>query len=703
VTDRPPPAWASEAPPAGASLAHARAGRARAARVAVSAVFFLNGAGVGNWVVRIPAVRDRLGLTESALGVALLGVAVGALVAMPVAGRLVARYGSRPVTRAGALAMAAALALPGLAPSLPLLVLALLALGAGNGVLNVAMNGQAATVERRYGRPIMSRFHALFSLGGLAGAAMGGAAADAGLDPAAHLALVALVSGVAAAGSAAGMLPADADAAPEHAAFAWPARPLVALGVVAFCVLFGEGAMADWSAVYLRDVAGAGPGAAAAGYAAFSLRWPRAAAWATRCSRASAPPGLVAGAGALAAVGLAAALLVGAPWGAVVGFGFVGAGLSVVFPTCSHGRRVPGTAAGPAIAAVSTMGYTGFLAGPPLIGFLAARPHAPRARVAVVALTSARRAARSAASTRRRPGRAAEGAPSAGGAQGGVGASGRVGARGRRREGGGGRFGVRAWHVRRGVGRRPGPVAPRRRAARRGPERGEELLAHRRLVVLLPDGRHPHVHRQPAQRPVDHPGPLDLRHRPRRERDADAGGDERRPGAPPGRLLDHPRAEPGRAAGGDHVVVERGRREAREEHERLGGEVGERRLRPGGQGVRVREGGHEPVLEHALHAQPPVRVGRRAVDDAHVDAPLAQRLGLLERVELEEAQRHVGHVLPEDAEHAGERPRVGGRLDEADAQAARSRRARRAGRRAARARPGRAPAAPRRGRRAPRR
>jgi hypothetical protein len=142
----------------------------RAARLAVSAIFFLNGAGIGNWVVRIPSVRDQLGLTEAALGVALLGVAAGALVAMPLAGRLVARHGSRPVTRAGAVAFAVALGLPALAPSLPLLCLALVVLGAGNGALDVAMNAQAAAVERRYARPIMSRFHALFSLGGLAGA-----------------------------------------------------------------------------------------------------------------------------------------------------------------------------------------------------------------------------------------------------------------------------------------------------------------------------------------------------------------------------------------------------------------------------------------------------------------------------------------------------------------------------------------------------
>src|SRR4051812_4593473 len=143
----------------------------RVARAAVGTVFFLDGAGNANLGVRIPAVRAELGLGAGALGVALLGVAVGALVTMPLAGRLVARFGTRPVTRAGAALFAASLALPAFATNIALLALALVALGAASAILNIAMNAQAATVERGYGRPVMSSFHALFSLGGLVGAA----------------------------------------------------------------------------------------------------------------------------------------------------------------------------------------------------------------------------------------------------------------------------------------------------------------------------------------------------------------------------------------------------------------------------------------------------------------------------------------------------------------------------------------------------
>lgn len=352
------------------------AAAARAARTSTAAVFFLNGVGMANWVVRIPAVQERLGLGTGRLGLGLLGVAAGALVAMPLAGRLVARHGSRPVTRVSALLFAGALALPALAPSFALLAAALVVLGAANGALDVAMNAQAVAVEReyerRYARPIMASFHALFSFGGLAGAAAGGLLAAHGVGAPAHLAWTALAVGMAITGAAARMLPAAADAAPDGPAFARPTRALAALGVVAFCVLFGEGAMADWSAVYLRDVTGAGPGLAAAGYATFSLAMASGRAVGDGLTVRLGAARLVRLGGLLAALGLAVALLVAQPWAAVAGFGAVGAGLSIVFPTVlTAAGRLPGGAPSAAIAAVSTVGYTGFLAGPPVIGLVA--------------------------------------------------------------------------------------------------------------------------------------------------------------------------------------------------------------------------------------------------------------------------------------------------------------------------------------------
>jgi predicted MFS family arabinose efflux permease len=288
-----------------------------------------------------------------------------------------------------AVAFAAALALPALMPTLPLLTLALVLLGAGNGALGVAMNAQAAAVERQYGRPIMSSFHALFSLGGLAGAGLGGLAAARGIGAAPHLAGTALAVALVAAAVGPRMLPAAADAAAEGAHFTRPSRALFALGVVAFCVLFGEGAMADWSAVYLRDVTGAGPGLAAAGFATFSLAMAVGRAVGDRLTIRLGPTLLVRVSGAVAALGLALALAVARPWAAIVGFGAVGAGLSIVFPAVlTAAGRLPGSAAGAAIAAVSMFGYSGFLVGPPVIG-LVAEALTLRVGLAIVVATSA--------------------------------------------------------------------------------------------------------------------------------------------------------------------------------------------------------------------------------------------------------------------------------------------------------------------------
>ena len=364
-------------------------GSLRAARAAVAAIFFLNGAATANWLVRIPAVQATLGLSEGELGVALFGVAVGALVAMPVTGRLVARYGSRPVTRVAAIVFAAVFVLPPLASSPLGLFAALVALGVGHGALDVAMNAQAATVERSFGRPIMASFHALFSLGGLVGAAMGGVLASRGVGPLAHLLATSVVVAVAASWVTAALLPAGTDATPDHGRAARPRGTLLTLGVVAFCVLLGEGAMADWTAVYLRDVTRAGPGVAAAGYAAFSLAMASGRLAGDRLRLRIGAPTIIRAGGALAAIGLAGGLALTSPWGAVAGFGLVGAGLSLAFPiVLATASGLPGVSPGPAIATVSTFGYAGFLAGPPLIGFVA-EVVTLRGGLAIVVLTCA--------------------------------------------------------------------------------------------------------------------------------------------------------------------------------------------------------------------------------------------------------------------------------------------------------------------------
>ena len=364
----------------------------RRARLAALVVFFVNGFGFANWIVRIPTVQEKLGLSEGALGLALLALAGGALATMVVSGGLVQKLGSRPVVGASGLIFGLSLVLPALAPSLPLLVLALLVAGAWNGALDVSMNAHAATVEDAYRRPIMSSFHAAFSLGGLAGAASGGLLSAYGVGLVSHLGGVAVLSALAFAVASRVLLPADADRGGdgEGPTFVRPNRALAGLGFIAFCVLLGEGAMADWSAVYLGGTLGTGPGLAAAGYAVFSLAMATGRLCGDRLAKRFRPAGLVRAGAALAAAGLGLSLAVGHPIFALVGFACAGAGFSVVFPNVlSAAGRNGEMPAGTAIAAVSTAGYFGFLVGPSAIGFVAEITGLGAALYIVVALSAA--------------------------------------------------------------------------------------------------------------------------------------------------------------------------------------------------------------------------------------------------------------------------------------------------------------------------
>jgi MFS family permease len=362
----------------------------RTARAAVLAVFFTNGVVIGTWVVRIPAIKERLGLGEGMLGVVLLGAAVGALVAMPVVGALVSRFGSRRIVGVSALALSVVLLTPGLATSLPLLVLAVVLLGAANGGLDVAMNAQAVAVERGYGRPIMSSFHAAWSFGGLGGAALGGLLASRGIGPLPHFSAVAVMAAISFAVAYGALLPSGADASEEGTpAFVRPTRALLGLGIISFCVLLGEGAMGDWSAVYLDGTLRTGPGFAAAGYAAFSLSMAFGRLFGDRFTELLGPATLVRVCGAIAAVGLGVALAAAQPLVALAGFACAGAGFSIVFPLALSAAGRTAGPTGPALAAVTTAAYTGFLVGPPFIGFLAELTGLGYALYLVVVLSTA--------------------------------------------------------------------------------------------------------------------------------------------------------------------------------------------------------------------------------------------------------------------------------------------------------------------------
>lgn len=341
-------------------------------RWAVSAMFFTSGALFANWVARIPAVQQRLELGEAELGLALLGLAIGALVSMPVAGWIAARVGSHRVTKYAALAYCATLPLLALAPNLLTLTLFLIVVGAANGALNVAMNTQAVAVEKLYRRPIMSSFHAVFSFGGMIGAICGATIAAFNFNLLIHFVGIAVFFGALILATSSWLLP-ETTAGQAPPLFAKPSKDLLALGVIALCVMLGEGAMADWSAVYLKGTLGTSVGVAAAGYAAFSLAMTVGRLAGDKMIQLLGPKMILALGGMLAATGLGSALLLAQPIPTFIGLTCVGLGFSTIVPVVfSAAGRSRGTApAGVALAAVTTTGYFGFLIGPPLIGFAA--------------------------------------------------------------------------------------------------------------------------------------------------------------------------------------------------------------------------------------------------------------------------------------------------------------------------------------------
>ncbi|MFC4165714.1 MFS transporter [Teichococcus aestuarii] len=367
----------------------------RAARLAIRLVFLVNGAVLAGWAPLVPLAKARLGLDEGQLGLVLLALGAGAILAMPLAGMLIARHGSRAVSIAAGLAFAALLPLLALAPDspaagAPLLALALFAFGAANGLMDVAMNAQAVAVEAKGTRPIMSSIHGIFSIGGLLGAVSVSLMLRAGLSPvAAALALGAAAMALLAA-QARALLPRAEDRPGDGHGFALPRGPVLAFGLLCFIMLLAEGSMIDWSAVYLVQQRGMEVALAGLGFGAFSVAMAAARLSGDALNARLGPVRLLRGGALLAALGLAVVVVVPQAWGALLGFVLVGLGIGNAVPLLfSAAGRLPGVAPGTAIAAVATLGYAGLLAGPALIGFAARLTSLPVALAGVALLVLA--------------------------------------------------------------------------------------------------------------------------------------------------------------------------------------------------------------------------------------------------------------------------------------------------------------------------
>ena len=371
-------------------------------RAAATAFFAVDGFVFATWAVRIPAVKAATHASPAGLGLALLGLSGGAIATMAISGALCRRFGAGRMTVGSAILLLLALLLPPLARSAPALALALLVFGAAYGSLNVSMNSLAISVVAALRRPVMPSFHAAWSFGGLAGAALGGLLAPY-LAPLPHFALVCaaglavtawcgrtlLTHPLAAAGAVTGEIPdpregaggtsPDSGVSPDSGAGhggrasrrgigrGW--RVVLLFGLIALCSAYGEGAIGDWGALHLRQDLGAGPRLAAAGYAAFALAEAcgrLAGSW--LLARLGQTRVLVLG-GLTACAGMLAAALAPSVPVVLAGFALTGLGVANMFPAA---MTRAGLVAGPnGVAAASTLGYGGFLLGPPTIGFLA--------------------------------------------------------------------------------------------------------------------------------------------------------------------------------------------------------------------------------------------------------------------------------------------------------------------------------------------
>ncbi len=335
-------------------------------------VFFLiHGLVVSSWISRIPAIQSALHLSNGALGLTLLSSAIGAVSTITMTGQLINRFGSKRVSILSGLLFCLSVVLPGLAVGPWSLAMGLYVYGVLAAAMDVSMNAQAVEVERELGKPTMSRFHGMFSLGAMVGAFSGGWLAERGVAVAPHLAGSALlnVCGLLAVGAL--LIP---DAVIEEASSRLSLRHLpkvlVALSAIGFLMLLSEGAMADWIAVYLKQTFNASQGMAAAGFAVFSAAMAIFRFLGDLVTAKFGPLLTVRWGCLLAALGIVCALAAPSPLLSMPGFAVTGMGISVIVPLVfGGGGRVPGVSPGPGIATVTGLGYLGFIVGPPTIGF----------------------------------------------------------------------------------------------------------------------------------------------------------------------------------------------------------------------------------------------------------------------------------------------------------------------------------------------
>lgn len=332
--------------------------------------FFIAGFGIAAWAPLVPYAKARAQLNEGTLGLLLLCLGVGSIIAMPVAGALASRFGCRRVLSAGTILLCVALPMLATVSSIPLLMAGLFLFGAGLGTVDSTVNLQAVIVERASGKTMMSGFHGLFSLGGIVGAAGVSALLGLGLSPLSATLVVIVITLAALLKAAPHLLPYGSES--SGPAFAIPHGVVLFIGCLCFIVFLAEGAVLDWSAVFLSDERGLDEAYAGLGYAAFALTMTIGRLTGDAIVRRLGAKRVIVIGGLLATAGMLLATLLPAWETALLGYALVGAGCSNIVPVLytAVGKQtiMPEHIAVPAI---TTLGYAGILAGPALIGFIA--------------------------------------------------------------------------------------------------------------------------------------------------------------------------------------------------------------------------------------------------------------------------------------------------------------------------------------------
>lgn len=335
---------------------------------ALPAVFALSGLVMGSWASRIPALRDGLQISHTMLSFVLLCGGLGALISYPLAARMMSGFGARRTVRTGAMGLCLVLMAIGLAPSVPLLMLAVLMLGVTGGCFGVGLNAIAARYEKAAGASRMSMLHALGCSGSLCGALIGSALAGAGIAPSLHFIAIALPAAMLLWTASQMLEGGDQRESIERKSFALPRGPLALLGLLGFCGAMSENSIADWSGVFLKDHFGASEGVAPLSLSAFTVMMLLCRLFGDRLKERHGARRLVTIGAALSACGLFLAVFAPNAWFALGGFACSGLGLALLFPFIFSAAGQQGAMAS---ASVATMCHVGGLMGPPVIGTIA--------------------------------------------------------------------------------------------------------------------------------------------------------------------------------------------------------------------------------------------------------------------------------------------------------------------------------------------